>query len=452
MTAIAMSNPSNPNTATVAIPGEVKRESWDVFAFFASIILFVAFFAFEQDLRTSTYVDFVAETDVREEWTEGGNRSRQLGAFALAGFGMICLLLKSPRQLRLCDSLTIVAGVYVSYILASYWWSIDPDLTRRRLLVLAFFGIAVMGMAKRFSPQVIAEITMVMMTAYLLTGVATELSLGTFRPWSGEHRFAGTTHPNSQAGYMVILCLSAWCVSQRPGPFRALAIPIMVAGFMFLLLTRSRTSLAGFVLAFTVANTIASDKWKYFRVVFALSWLVVMGLILLLLAGFDPTQMGSELFNMGRRDTTTEEAGSLTGRLPLWELMWDYIDQSPWWGHGYAAFWTNEHFMEVANEIEWAPANSHSSYIECLLDLGIFGLIIMVIGLIVILFRLALRCANKMDPACTFAFAIFLYALTFSVTEASLLSPSMITFLLACSVASQLIFQPKVVKIPVASH
>lgn len=416
-----------------------NTDSWNWFAVFATLALFVGFFAFEQDVYTSTYINYTAETELREAWTEGGNRSRQLGAIGLAALGAICLANSPSRRLRLTDPLLLLAILYGLYIVASSTWSIDPDLTRRRLVVLAFFVVALLGLAKRFSPHMIPQMTMVVMTLYLVTGLATELALGTFKPWSGEHRFAGTTHPNSQATYMVVLCLAAWCVHQRPGPLRGIALPLMIVGFVFLLLTRSRTSLGGFLIAFTLANTVAADKFRYFRVVFSLSWLALALLLVGLFWGVDPQEQATELLNLGRRDTSSEEAGNLTGRLPLWEELWQYVLERPWLGHGYEAFWTTENFLAIADEIPWAPATAHSSYVECLLDLGIVGLVFTLLAITIVAFRLFHHCAIFREPVHAYVLAQFLHTLTFSFTEAGLRNPSAITFAMAWSVTSLLL-------------
>lgn len=403
--------------------------------------LFCGFFLFEQDIRTSSYDDFVPDSEVRESWAEGGSRTRQLATLGLGGLGGLCLLLPGSGRLRLTDSLVVLATIYLAFIAASYTWSIDPEATKRRLIVLAFFVVAVLGIGRQVPPQFIPELTMLCMLGYVCLGVVSEVMLGNFRPWSGEHRFAGTTHPNIQATYLVTMCLAAWAVHRQAGPLQSIALFVIVVGVVFLYFTRSRTSFGGLALAFLFASGVVADRLRSFKFVFAASWLLCVVVMLLLAFGSDLNNDAEDLLRMGRREAAVEDASSLTGRLPLWLELWDYVTVKPSLGYGYEAFWTTDNFVAVASEIEWAPATAHSSFLECLLDLGYVGFAIMVAIIVVILPRLMWIAARERQPHQAFVLALFVFTLIFGVTEAGIRSPSVTTFFLSLGIMSTLVFR-----------
>lgn len=408
---------------------------------FIAAVLFVGFFLFEQDIRTSTYDDFVPEPEIREQWAQGGSRARQIAILGLGGFGGLCLLLPSASRIRIADPLTVLAVIYLAYITASYTWSIDPEATQRRLIVLAFFALAVLGIGRQVRPQFIPELTMICLFGYLMLGLACELALGKFQPWSGEHRFAGTTHPNIQASYLVAMSLAAWAVHRRDGPLRPVAFFIMIVGLTFLFFTRSRTSFGGFIVAFLFASGVIADRLRSFKWGFVTTWGACLVVMLVLGLGSNVGDSAEDLLRMGRREAAVEEASSLTGRLPLWVELWDYVELKPVLGHGYEAFWTTDNFNAVAAEIDWAPATAHSSFLECLLDLGYVGFAIMLTIIVVILARLMWNAARDRQPHQGFVLAFFVFTLIYGFTEAGIRSPSTATFFLMLGIVSTLVYR-----------
>jgi O-antigen ligase len=421
-------------------PSTQPRDTSNPLFWFFAFALFATFFVFDQDIRTSTYDDFVQETEVREQWSEGGSRSRQIATVALGVLGGVGLLLPSRRRLRLTDTLAVLFGIYLIYIASSMAWSIDVPTTRRRLVVLLFFIVCVIGLARQLPPRLLPALVMVIMGGYLVVGLASELALGTFAPWSGQHRFAGTTHPNIQANFLASMCLAAWAVHKQPGGLKPIALLVLAAGLVFLLLTRSRTAMLGFLLAFGFAFAVVADRQKSFKSIFGLSWIACAVTLVLFLVSSDVEQLGGDLLRMGRQEAALEESGTLTGRIPLWIELWDYVQQRPLLGHGYSAFWTAENFAAVESEIEWGPATAHSSYLECLLDLGWVGLVIMLLGILLLLIRLTWITAKTRRPEYAFVLGQFIFALTFSITEAGLRSPTTATFFMALGLASVLLF------------
>jgi O-antigen ligase len=71
------------------------------------------------------------------------------------------------------------------------------------------------------------------------------------------------------------------------------------------------------------------------------------------------------------------------GRLPIWTLMVDKVSERPWFGYGYAGFWTSDEAMVILTNT-WAAStasegirfNAHNGYLDMVLQLGFSGLLL----------------------------------------------------------------------------
>src|SRR5690606_23459802 len=122
----------------------------------------------------------------------------------------------------------------------------DPVLSGKRLLVLVMMLVGAAGLARQFTLDALMRVVAICTALHLALGVGTELWLGTFAPLRTGYRFAGTLHPNQQGINCALLALSAVYLGRvgrtRAGRLTASAALTLAMGF--LLLTRSRTSLA----------------------------------------------------------------------------------------------------------------------------------------------------------------------------------------------------------------
>jgi exopolysaccharide production protein ExoQ len=83
------------------------------------------------------------------------------------------------------------------------------------------------------------------------------------------------------------------------------------------------------------------------------------------------------------------------GRLPIWTLMLEKVSERPWFGYGYAAFWTSDASYYLLTH-SWAldafqagvRFNAHNGYIDLLLQLGLVGTALYFFGLFTMLGRM----------------------------------------------------------------
>lgn len=70
---------------------------------------------------------------------------------------------------------------------------------------------------------------------------------------------------------------------------------------------------------------------------------------------------------------------TLTGRVPLWKMVWDLGLEKPWLGYGFGAFWTGWEGPSgvVWNMFHsWRPDHAHNGYLDVFVNLGFVGLIL----------------------------------------------------------------------------
>ncbi|MGF1673730.1 MAG: O-antigen ligase family protein, partial [Rivularia sp. (in: cyanobacteria)] len=139
--------------------------------------------------------------------------------------------------------------------------------------------------------------------------------------------------------------------------------------------------------------------------------LLVSGLILI--AGNAETLVGTS-----GKDLT------LNGRTDLWEPVLNQILKRPLFGYGYAGFWTSPFASNTRLTYEWA-SNSHNGFLEIMLDLGIGGFLIFIIGFIrfftMALYRVVLVAKKPEDYL---PMQMLVIIIIVNISEARLLTPS----------------------------
>jgi exopolysaccharide production protein ExoQ len=111
-----------------------------------------------------------------------------------------------------------------------------------------------------------------------------------------------------------------------------------------------------------------------------------------------------------------ENTESLTGRIPLWEVLQPYIAEHPWLGVGFAAFWSPEHVYLIEQLVGWTAPSAHNGYLEELLNTGVMGLAILLTFFFHTLV-VVVRKARRGDPFGWLAFLFLLYYLLLNVTN-----------------------------------
>jgi len=296
----------------------------------------------------------------------------------------------------------------------------------KRVITLLCFYLCALGIGRRFEMRDLCWLMFVIMAGYFAMGFAVEIALGTFRPWTSGHRFAGTLHPNSQAAHLTMMCLAAFALASSETKRRKWLYAMVAIGLVFIALARSRTNLAGaFIALGAVAALRSSFKFKliamYLGVLAACT-----GLLVLMFAGLDPLTQLFEAAMLGRED----DVASLSGRGFIWPVCWESICQRPWLGYGYGSFWTPARIEYFLEEIQFSIFEAHNGYLELLLGTGIIGCVLFVALMVTSLFGSARAVLKTHDGSYALLFGVMVFAFIYANSESGFMGINLVSLLM----------------------
>lgn len=325
--------------------------------------------------------DYVESAAERADAASSGNNLRRVAFLVLGGTGVL-LLLASGKMPAIREPMGVFLFLAIAWTYSSVLWADSFGFTIKRLLLLSLCAAGVVGFASSMSLRQLAVIMLAVTTAYLGIGVFAEIVQGNFRPWASGYRFAGTLHPNAQATNCGAMAFSALALTRRSVEeigitfrkrkkiMRLITGSLLVVALFCLLLTKSRTAIAGVL--FIVGLTWASRKSLGTNLVVA-----GIGLLLMLTLTYTIVVTGvgrdvGQTANLGRDDSQ----GAFNGRLPIWEICLRQLGNKSLVGCGYDGFWTGDRIEDVSWELGWDISSAHSEFIELILGVGVIGVLL----------------------------------------------------------------------------
>lgn len=282
---------------------------------------------------------------------------------ALLALAAVLLAICAGSPVRRVGRVVACSAAFTVWVVLSYFWSIDPDVTLGRALTFMQLLVLVWVVWQEATTE---ERCTLLMKAYIV-GAALAIAYSLVR---GSERYVerlSLGDPNTFGVLGVIgFAFAAYLVRSEPRSFWGWACrPFMLAVAVAVVLTASRTAVAALVLTCLV---IVLD-----RRALTLGRFVVLAVALfgfLFVAGRVVEQ--NQLERLQSVETELEE-GSLAGRLPLWQLGWDLFTDRPVTGIGAATFRTE---AETAMGQGRAP---HSTFVGVGVELGAVGLALLLL-------------------------------------------------------------------------
>ena len=399
----------------------VSQTPWLVFVFLA-----VALFYVYHDVSYARD-GYNPSEDALTASVGEGSPTRRVALISLGIFAVTTLIRhRTDGQLRISGPLGWMLLGFVLLAVVSPIWAEDRMLTLTRIAGFAIFCTAAVAMVRSFSVREIILWTAFVSGSYVLVGVLLEIFFGHFHPLASGYRFAGTLHPNAQGVNCGILLLSALAAADVDKQRRRVFWICAFAGFVFLILTASRTAFAAVLLALAVYWGVVCSIRTKMVLAYGLA-IIFCALGLVLGNAFLPDLKSAAM--LGRDDAG--DSSSLNGRAAVWEEIGHYVQQRPILGYGYGGFWTPAHIAEISEEEQWGIPNSHSAYLDYLLTLGVVGLA----GYVVILFAGIKRALEfhrlSRNPAFAFCGAVLLFCALDGLLESGAGEASLLLFLSA---------------------
>jgi exopolysaccharide production protein ExoQ len=416
-------NPSNASETSAA----QRRWLW-----LAIVLVGAAFFFVVHNFQVSRYADFAPWSDTVGSLEAGQNATKGLALSLIGLLGLYLLLKGGGRPLHLTGSLAAMMIFYLAWAAASVLWSADPGMSCRRLAVLLFCVLGAAGFARQFAPRDLALMAMVVTGGYLLIGVATEIALGTFRPWAAGYRFAGTVHPNTQGMQLTVFSLASFCLARSAKSHRIGLWTLFAVGVAFLLLTRSRTSCAATAIALAALWLVSVSRRTRILTLLGAGLLISTTLLIATLLGVDVYDSLIDATMLGRQ----EQSETLTGRIPIWMELRNYIAARPLTGYGYESFWTSKRIEAVSDELEWPLREAHNTFVDTLLSVGLVGLAAFLAAALLGVRRAALAYRETGEAGFALTFCLLIACLVDACLESGGTSANCITLLVGTGVVA----------------
>jgi O-antigen ligase len=308
---------------------------------------------------------------VGENATESGStilRVAYLPAYA-AGFALIALRPGASFRVLVRQPFLLIL---LAVVVASTFWSVNPDQTVRRCFALVCTTLGGAALAARFRWPRLAEVVgatfavlivacFVVCLAVPRIGVMTELFPGAWRGlWREKNGLGGI-----MAFGFCILSAAALLNPRRARlwwTFAGLAVVLV-------LMSTSKTSLVSLMLGVGAVGFVLVAR-RGPAAGAAATWAGVTGIVLLTAFILFAADV---FFAILGKDAT------LTGRTKIWAAVMREIQDRPWLGYGYQAVWGDKSgwgpFAWISKNAGFQAQHAHNSWLEQWLGMGLVGLI-----------------------------------------------------------------------------
>ena len=228
--------------------------------------------------------------------------------------------------------------------------------------------------------------------------------------------WSGIFGHKNELGYMMAWSAGVFLhLALSESRFRWLRLALFGLSICLIILSRSTTSLMIVVTMISLLPLYKISNNNNYKL-----QMIAISFVLILL-------ISTSILIIGNAETIIGTSGkdlTLNGRTDLWEPVLTKILERPLFGYGYAGFWDSPFASNIRLTHEWA-SNSHNGFLEIMLDLGLAGFLIFIIGFIrlftMALYRVVLV-AKKVEDYLPMQMLVIIIIV--NISEARLLTPS----------------------------
>jgi O-antigen ligase len=269
--------------------------------------------------------------------------------------------------------------LFLAWCLISVSWALVPGVSVRRLALMAIVLLSVQAQVVLIGPErALTLLTRVLIGVLLINLVSIPLieqarhlpgeDLGLDGDWRGVF-----LHKNQAGAVTAITTLLL--LSRLRSSIWALPAALLLLSALFLLMTNSKTAIGLTLISAPVAVLFAVTRGSRLgRSLFLGVTIWAIGFALALIA-----HMSGPIADLFRDPT------AFTGRMALWDSLWDLIRRDPVFGAGYGSFWNlgaDSPISGLVHPDHWTArtGQGHNGYLDLLLTVGAPGLLLAVIA------------------------------------------------------------------------
>jgi exopolysaccharide production protein ExoQ len=308
--------------------------------------------------------------------------------------GAFVLFKRWPRTRQILKRNKWLVALFAVMAL-SIVWSNFPSITFRRCIRSTGTFLMVLVVLTDVNPLV--SLRALLRRVYLvhiplsILAIKYFRNIGTAYTWDGvEEMWIGLAVHKNNLG-QVAMCsglVSVWGIIKNWAHNKLTLDLFLLATTLWVLRgsknSHSSTAIVGFVFGVVVLFGLQYvkkrvAKAKRILLVGSLAFILIAPLIYIGFQAFDTTPVEAVLSATGRDMT-------FTGRTGLWQDLLDNAKKNPILGVGYGAFWVGhigyemyplENWSRVTPE--WRPGEGHNGYIDVYVDLGVLGVVLIVL-------------------------------------------------------------------------
>lgn len=260
----------------------------------------------------------------------------------------------------------------------SVYWSIDRTITIKHLipfLATTSLAIVVASMLSLRSLFIIFGYIAALTMIGSLIAVALFSAARGDPPWDDVWNGVFAHKNNLGAASVLAMLVAIPAAISTAGFKKVLFLFTAVIGLYLMVITQSRSAqLVGFISLILLVTGFAVKRnvmlWTLLNITLILILLSVTYVVI-------STGMIDPIFDILERKPT------LSGRIPLWEIVWPHVKNEFWLGYGYSAFWDQDstRVLGISNNpaLRFTPYYSHNGLLETFLNTGFVGVLLFLI-------------------------------------------------------------------------
>lgn len=253
----------------------------------------------------------------------------------------------------------------------SFFWSIAPDITMRRVVAIVMTTSFGLLLAAKYNWYELVQRLAIAYALLIVISFIFAIALpeygrmqfiheGTWRgAWLEKNSFG------AQMAKALLIMMCAFAMNPKRG---FIWVPMGVLAFIAIVMCTSKTALLGgllMIVGMVFVRIMRANPVLRIPVMY----LTIVGVVGL---AFGIVFMPEEMFGLIGKDP------SLTGRTQIWDGLIRAIGHHPWLGYGYGTFWVDPLGPSywVRFELDWGVPTAHNGWIETWLSVGFVGVAI----------------------------------------------------------------------------
>lgn len=205
---------------------------------------------------------------------------------------------------------------------------------------------------------------------------------GTHHFFDEEGRLYGADGLSATAGTLLLLSFTLYSSTRDQGLKRA-AIAVGAITFVIMVVAGGKAGI--------VSGLISGILFFVLRKGFGTAAGFLAGALVVGMLVVSLSPLSRYLQNYAHDD----QAATLTGRTPLWEVAIPAIEKKPILGHGYVS---STFVAVLVNGVPWEAGHMHNGFLEALYNTGLIGFVL-IVAMHVIIARNLLRVIRRASPA-----------------------------------------------------